>query len=117
MGARWRLPARLFNGRLRTSTLLLSLLWVALLVLYLEVRPPDVAGTGNPAGAGPGREAPPPTASAPAATSSSSTPASTTTSTRPAAPTTSTTRRTAPASSTSQTTGTSASTSTGTTAP
>ena len=37
---RGRLPATLLNGRVRTSTVLLSVLFVAVLTLYLQVRPP-----------------------------------------------------------------------------
>jgi|Tabmets5t2r1_1033131.scaffolds.fasta_scaffold28705_2 hypothetical protein len=45
---RW-LPATLLNGRLRTSTLLLSLLFVAVLALYLQVRPSPAGGSSNSA--------------------------------------------------------------------
>ena len=47
-----RLPKTLLNGRLRTSTLLLSALFVGVLTLYLGVRPEPVAGPGSPAGHG-----------------------------------------------------------------
>jgi hypothetical protein len=70
---RYRLPATLLNGTLRTSTLLLSLLFVAVLTLYLEVRPPPVGTTSSDGS----RQAEPsqPTASVPATTSATSAPA------------------------------------------
>ena len=44
-----RLPRTLLHGRVRTSTVLLSLLFVATFALYLQVRPPPA---GSPVGAG-----------------------------------------------------------------
>jgi cytoskeletal protein RodZ len=90
-----RLPATLLHGRVRTSTLLLSLLFVAVLILYIQVRPPSVASTGSQGGSGPAGD-PPPATSAPVTTSS-------TTSTGPAAPTTSTTPTSAAPTSTTPT--------------
>jgi hypothetical protein len=45
-----RLPATLLHGRLRTSTLLLSLLFLAVLALYLQVRPPPTGTTSSAEG-------------------------------------------------------------------
>jgi hypothetical protein len=43
-----RLPRTLLNGRLRTSTVLIVALFVALLLLYLQVRPASGTGAPNP---------------------------------------------------------------------
>jgi hypothetical protein len=67
-----RLPARLLSGRLRTSTLLLSLLFAAVLALYLEVRPPPAGTVSSSDGSRPA-QAPPPTASVPTTTPPTST--------------------------------------------
>jgi hypothetical protein len=52
-----RLPRTLLKGMLRTSTLVLSVLFVGLLVLYLQVRPVP-GGVGNPGGSTPTQPAP-----------------------------------------------------------
>lgn len=58
-----RLPKTLFKGRLRTSTLLLFALFVALFMLYLEVRP--VSGDDAPSRSTPQRPAATPSPSEP----------------------------------------------------
>jgi hypothetical protein len=67
-----RLPATLLNGRLRTSTLLLSVLFVAVLALYIEVRPPPAGTVSSSDGSRPA-QAPRPTGSVPTTTSPTST--------------------------------------------
>ena len=57
-----RMPATLLHGRLRTSTLLLSLLFVAVLALYLQVRPPPAGTTSSSDGSGPAPSVPATTA-------------------------------------------------------
>jgi hypothetical protein len=47
------LPATLLHGRLRTSTLLLALLFVAVLALYLQVRPLPAGSSSSPGGSAP----------------------------------------------------------------
>jgi hypothetical protein len=49
------MPARLLHGRVRTSTVLLTLVFLVALVTYLLVRPvpASVAGTSPPSTAGP----------------------------------------------------------------
>jgi hypothetical protein len=97
-----RLPPTLFGGRVRTSTLLLSLLFVATFALYLEVRPPPTGG------AAPAVTRPRPTSSVTAtsrpAPTGTTAPSRSATSTSRAA----TTRSTAPTPTTAGTTGTSA---------
>ena len=73
-----RLPRTLLNGRLRTTTVLLSALFVGLLVLYLQVRPVPVSA-GDPGASTTDR----PASTAPAST----TPSPATTSPTPASPT------------------------------
>ena len=71
-----RLPATLFHGRVRTSTLLLSLLFVAVFALYLQVRPPPPGGASSSDGAGgsaPAGTRPEPTSSVTATTQPTST--------------------------------------------
>lgn len=106
-----RLPATLFRGRVRTSTVLLSLLFVAVFALYLEVRPPPAGTAGSSYGAGgpaPAGTRPEPTSSV--ATTTQSRPTGTSTASRPTTSTSrpATTRGTAPTSTTGGATGTSA---------
>ena len=42
------LPSKLFGGRVRTSTLVLCLLWVALYTLYTSLNPAEDAGQAPP---------------------------------------------------------------------
>jgi hypothetical protein len=97
---RW-LPATLLNGRLRTSTLLLSLLFVAVLALYLQVRPLPAgssSGSADDPRSQPTTSVAPTTSTTPTETSNPETtspPASATSTTR-----TATTRSTAPTSTT-----------------
>ena len=93
-GSGWsRIPDHL--GRARTSTVVLSLLFVAIFALYLEIRPaPPVAptsGTGTPAQVSTPAPAPEtsatPTSVAPESTTEESAPTSTEESTTSAAPT------------------------------
>jgi cytoskeletal protein RodZ len=109
-----RLPATLFHGRVRTSTLLLSLLFVATFALYLEVRPPPAGSPSSSDGAGgsaPAGRRPEPTSPGPATTSTETSTPGTTSPSRSTTSTgrTATTRSTAPTSTTGGTTGTSAS--------
>jgi cytoskeletal protein RodZ len=100
-----RLPATLLHGRVRTSTLLLSLLFVAVFALYLEVRPPPAGSAGGSAPAGTRPEPTSPVTATTRSTSTETTSASrSTTSTSRAE----TTRSTAPTSTTAGATGTSA---------
>lgn len=107
-----RLPATLLHGRVRTSTLLLSLLFVAVLALYLEVRPPPAGSADGAGGSAPAGTRPEPTSSV-RATQSTSTETSTPETTSPPRSATSTshpatTHGTAPAPTTAGATGTSA---------
>ena len=112
-----RMPPTLLHGRLRTSTLLLVLTFLAVLALYLLVRPVPAGtvasqgGSGSPAATRSGPATSVPETRAP--TSATSTAASTTR----AASTTSRPRSTAPTSTTSRTTETSASSPSTTTPP
>ena len=109
-----RLPPTLLHGRLRTSTLLLVLTFLAVLALYLLVRPVP-AGTVASQG---GSESPAATRSGPATSvPETRAPTSTATSTTGAASTTSRPPSTAPTSTTSRTTETSASSPSTTTPP
>jgi hypothetical protein len=62
---RFHPPKELLGGRVRTSTVALSLLFVALLVLYLNVRPPPDRGTNSPAVPTEREETTPPTETPP----------------------------------------------------
>ncbi|MCQ4121375.1 hypothetical protein [Rhodococcus tibetensis] len=42
------LPAKLFGGRVRTSTLVLCVLWVVLYTLYTSLNPPEDSGQAPP---------------------------------------------------------------------
>ena len=109
-----RLPPTLLHGRLRTSTLLLVLTFLAVLALYLLVRPVPAGtvasqgGSGSPAATRSGPATSVPETRAPTSTATSTTRAVSTTS-RPAS--------TAPTSTTSKTTETSASSPSTTTPP
>ena len=105
-----RLPATLFRGRVRTSTVLLSLLFVAVFALYLEVRPPPVGTAGSSNGADGPAPATRPEPTSSAATTTQSRPTGTSTASRPTTSTSrpATTRGTAPTSTTGGATGTSA---------
>lgn len=105
-----RLPPTLLHGRLRTSTLLLVLTFLAVLALYLLVRPVPTGTVASQGGSG----SPAATRSGPA-TSVPETRAPT--STTRAASTTSRPPSTAPTSTTSRTTQTSASSPSTTTPP
>ena len=86
-----RPSATLPGGRLRTSTVVLSLLFVATLILYLLVRPVPVTSQGSQGGS-----APQSTTTAPATTSTAAktTPTTRTTTTSTAAKKSSTTQTT-----------------------
>ena len=43
----WRVPRKLLSGRVRTSTVALGVLFLAVLALYLEVRPAPELTTGE----------------------------------------------------------------------
>lgn len=113
-----RLPPTLLHGRLRTSTLLLVLAFLAVLALYLLVRPVPAGtvagqgGSGSPAATRSG-----PATSVPETRAPTSTATSTAASTTRAASTTSRPPSTAPTSTTSRTTETSASSPSTTTPP
>ena len=111
-----RLPPTLLRGRLRTSTLLLVLTFLAVLALYLLVRPAGTVasqgGSGSPAATRSG-----PATSVPETRAPTSTATSTAASTTGAASTTSRPPSTAPTSTTSRTTETSASSPSATTPP
>ena len=101
-----RLPPTLLHGRLRTSTLLLVLTFLAVLALYLLVRPVPAGTVASQGGSG----SPAATRSGPATSvPETRAPTSTATSTTRAASTTSRPPSTAPTSTTSRTTETSAS--------
>src|SRR5512132_232727 len=109
-----RLPPTLLHGRLRTSTLLLVLTFLAVLALYLLVRPVPTGTVASQGGSG----APAATRSGPATSvPETRAPTSTATSTTRAASTTSRPPSTAPTSTTSRTTETSASSPSTTTPP
>jgi cytoskeletal protein RodZ len=80
-----RIPHKLFGDRVRTSTVLLSLLFVAVFVLYLFVRPTPVDERLNER---PAANDVPSTSTTPTPTSTTTTPSSTTpsTSTTPTTP-------------------------------
>ena len=109
-----RLPPTLLHGRLRTSTLLLVLTFLAVLALYLLVRPVPAGtvasqgGSGSPAATRSGPATSVPETRAPTSTATSTTRAVSTTSRPPS---------TAPTSTTSRTTETSASSPSTTTPP
>ena len=109
-----RLPPTLLHGRLRTSTLLLVLTFLAVLALYLLVRPVPAGTVASQGGSG----SPAATRSGPATSvPETRAPTSTATSTTGAASTTSRPPSTAPTSTTSRTTETSASSPSTTTPP
>lgn len=109
-----RLPPTLLHGRLRTSTLLLVLTFLAVLALYLLVRPVPAGTVASQGGSG----SPAATRSGPATSvPETRAPTSTATSTTRAASTTSRPPSTAPTSTTSRTTETSASAPSTTTPP
>lgn len=109
-----RLPPTLLHGRLRTSTLLLVLTFLAVLALYLLVRPVPAGTVASQGGSG----SPAATRSGPATSvPETRAPTSTATSTTRAASTTSRPPSTAPTSTTSRTTETSASSPSTTTPP
>jgi hypothetical protein len=109
-----RLPPTLLHGRLRTSTLLLVLTFLAVLALYLLVRPVPTGTVASQGGSG----SPAATRSGPATSvPETRAPTSTATSTTRAASTTSRPSSTAPTSTTSRTTETSASSPSTTTPP
>ena len=109
-----RLPPTLLHGRLRTSTLLLVLTFLAVLALYLLVRPVPAGTVASQGGSG----SPAATRSGPATSvPETRAPTSTATSTTRAASTTSRPPGTAPTSTTSRTTQTSASSPSTTTPP
>lgn len=109
-----RMPPTLLHGRLRTSTLLLVLTFLAVLALYLLVRPVPAGTVASQGGSG----SPAATRSGPATSvPETRAPTSTATSTTRAASTTSRPRSTAPTSTTSRTTETSASSPSTTTPP
>ena len=109
-----RLPPTLLHGRLRTSTLLLVLTFLAVLALYLLVRPVPAGTVASQGGSG----SPVATRSGPATSVlETRAPTSTATSTTRAASTTSRPPSTAPTSTTSRTTETSASSPSTTTPP
>ena len=109
-----RLPPTLLHGRLRTSTLLLVLTFLAVLALYLLVRPVPAGtvasqgGSGSPAATRSGPATSVPETRAPTSTATSPTGAASTTSRPPS---------TAPTSTISRTTETSASSPSTTTPP
>jgi hypothetical protein len=113
-----RLPPTLLHGRLRTSTLLLVLAFLAVLALYLLVRPVPAGtvagqgGSGSPAATRSG-----PATSVPETRAPTSTATSTAASTTRAASTTLRPPSTAPTLTTSRTTETSASSPSTTTPP
>lgn len=75
-------------GRARTSTIVLAVLWIAIFVLYIYVRPDTSSGaatTGNQAPVAPATHAPAPTTTHPASTTPTST-TPTRTSSEPATP-------------------------------
>lgn len=109
-----RLPPTLLHGRLRTSTLLLVLTFLAVLALYLLVRPVPAGTVASQGGSG----SPAATRSGPATSVPETTaPTSTATSTTRAASTTSRPPSTAPTSTISRTTETSANSPSTTTQP
>jgi len=109
-----RLPPTLLHGRLRTSTLLLVLTFLAVLALYLLVRPVPAGTVASQGGSG----SPAATRSGPATSvPETRAPTSTATSTTGAASTTSRPPSTAPTSTISRTTETSASSPSTTTPP
>ena len=109
-----RLPPTLLHGRLRTSTLLLVLTFLAVLALYLLVRPVSAGTVASQGGSG----SPAATRSGPATSvPETRAPTSTATSTTGAASTTSRPPSTAPTSTISRTTETSASSPSTTTPP
>src|SRR3954469_488306 len=84
--ARWRfanVPSRL--GRARTSTVVLAVLFVAVFVLWVYVRPPTVATPAGTTSGGTGPAAPPAT-SAPASPTTTQAPPTTQNTTPPARP-------------------------------
>lgn len=95
-----RLPPTLLHGRLRTSTLLLVLTFLAVLALYLLVRPVPAGtvasqgGSGSPAATRSGPATSVPETRAPTSTAASTTGAASTTSRPPSTAPTSTTSRT-----------------------
>lgn len=95
-----RLPPTLLHGRLRTSTLLLVLTFLAVLALYLLVRPVPAGtvasqgGSGSPAATRSGPATSVPETRAPTSTATSTTGAASTTSRPPSTAPTSTTSRT-----------------------
>lgn len=95
-----RLPPTLLHGRLRTSTLLLVLTFLAVLALYLLVRPVPAGtvasqgGSGSPAATRSGPATSVPETRAPTSTATSTTRAASTTSRPPSTAPTSTTSRT-----------------------
>lgn len=95
-----RLPPTLLHGRLRTSTLLLVLTFLAVLALYLLVRPVPAGtvasqgGSGSPAATRSGPATSVPETRAPTSTATSTTGAASTTSRPPSTALTSTTSRT-----------------------
>jgi hypothetical protein len=100
-----RVPATLLHGRLRTSTVALSVLFVAVLALYLQVRPLPAGSSSSAGGSAPVDPRSQPTTSVAATTSPTPTETSNPETTSPPASTTSTTRAgttrsTAPASTT-----------------
>ena len=109
-----RLPPTLLHGRLRTSTLLLVLTFLAVLALYLLVRPVPAGTVASQGGSGSSAA----TRSGPATSvPETRAPTSTATSTTRAVSTTSRPPSTAPTSTTSRTTETSASSPSTTTPP
>ena len=110
-----RMPPTLLHGRLRTSTLLLVLTFLAVLALYLLVRPVPAGtvasqgGSGSPAATRSGPATSVPETRAPTSTARPSTTRAASTTSRP--------RSTAPTSTTSRTTETSASSPSTTTPP
>lgn len=95
-----RLPPTLLHGRLRTSTLLLVLTFLAVLALYLLVRPVPAGtvasqgGSGSPAATRSGPATSVPETRAPTSTATSTTGAASTTSRPPSTAPTSTISRT-----------------------
>jgi len=95
-----RLPPTLLHGRLRTSTFLLVLTFLAVLALYLLVRPVPAGtvasqgGSGSPAATRSGPATSVPETRAPTSTATSTTGAASTTSRPPSTAPTSTISRT-----------------------